>query len=278
MGLLQPASTRIRELAVTRKVRQLPAWLRQLVFGLIILVIWQCYVSFSGASSLLIASPLATLHALYVDIGNGQLISATLISLQNLAIGMGIGIVLGLILASFSAFSQLGRDLLTLLTSIFSALPGIAILPLTMLWFGLSSAAIVFVVVYGSIWPISANTETGFRTIGATTRMVALNLGLNRVQIVRDVFLPGALPHILSGLRLSWAFGWRTVVGAEIVFGVAGSNGGLGWYINNARYFLNPPAIFAGLVIISLLGMLLDALFQWIERQTIVKWGMKQAQ
>jgi NitT/TauT family transport system permease protein len=67
------------------------------------------------------------------------------------------------------------------------------------------------------------------------------------------------------------------VVGAEIVFGVAGSAGGLGWYINNARYFLNPPAIFAGLVIISLLGVLLDTLFQWIETQTIVKWGMKQA-
>ena len=71
-------------------------------------------------------------------------------------------------------------------------------------------------------------------------------------------------------------FGWRTVVGAEIVFGVAGSNGGLGWYINNASYFLNPPAIFAGLVVISLLGVLLDTLFQLVERQTIVKWGMKQ--
>ncbi|GCE30026.1 ABC transporter permease [Dictyobacter alpinus] len=274
MSVLQAASAKTVR---TKKGRSLPAWLRQLFFGLILLLIWQCYVSFSGASALLIASPLATLQALYADIGNGQLISATLISLQNLAIGVGIGIALGVILASFAAFSRPGRDLLTLLTSLFSPLPGIAILPLTMLWFGLNSAAIIFVVVYGSIWPISANTETGFRTIGATTRMVAQNLGLSRIQTVRDVFLPAALPHILSGLRLAWAFGWRTVVGAEIVFGVAGSNGGLGWYINNARYFLNPPAIFAGLVIISLLGILLDTLFQWIERQTIVKWGMKQA-
>lgn len=271
MSLLQPTITK------AYKLPKLPAWLRQLLLGIILIIIWQLYVSLSGASLLLVASPIATLQALYTDISNGQLISATLNSLHNLVIGMAIGIVIGLALASFSAFSSLGRDLLTVITSIFSPLPGIAILPLTMLWFGLNSSAIIFVVVFGSVWPISGNTDTGFRTIGATTRMVALNLGLSRTQTVRDVFLPAALPHILAGLRLSWAFGWRTVVGAEIVFGVAGSNGGLGWYINNARYFLNPPAIFGGLVIISVLGILLDAIFQWIEQRTVVRWGMRQA-
>lgn len=260
-----------------RRVRGVPKWLIYLLIGIAFIIAWQLYVSLSGVSSLLIASPLATAQQLVVDIRNGQLPSATRVSLQNLAIGLAIGILLGLTLASASAFSRTGRYLLTVLTAVFSPLPGIAILPLAMLWFGLSPAAIIFIVVFGSIWPISANTEAGFRTIRETTRMVALNLGLSRVQTVRDVFLPAALPHIIAGLRLSWAFGWRAVVGAEIVFGVAGANGGLGWYINNASYFLNPPAIFAGLVVISLLGVLLDAIFLWVERQTIVKWGMKQA-
>ena len=260
-----------------KKAYTLPGWLRYTLIGASFIVAWQLYVSLSGVSPLLVASPIATVQALVTDIQNGQLLSAMLVSLQNLSIGMGIGIVVGLLLASLSTFSRFGRYLLTVLTAVFSPIPGIAILPLTMLWFGLSSSAIIFVVVFGSIWPISANTDTGFRTIGTTTRMVALNLGLSRTQTVRDVFLPAALPHILAGLRLAWAFAWRTVVGAEIVFGVAGSNGGLGWYINNARYFLNPPAIFAGLVIISALGVVLDALFQFIELQTIVKWGMKQA-
>lgn len=265
-----------RHLALPRW-HELPSWLRQLLFGVGFLVAWQLYVSFGGVSSLLVASPLATLQALFTDTGNGQLISATLTSLQNLAIGMGLGISIGLILASLSAFSRVGRDILTVITAVFSPLPGIAILPLAMIWFGLNPAAIIFIVVFGSVWPISTNTDTGFRTISATTRMVALNLGLNWIKTVRDVYLPAALPHILAGLRLSWAFGWRTVVGAEIVFGVAGSSGGLGWYINNARYFLNSPAIFAALVVISVLGMLLDALFYWIEKQTIIKWGMKQS-
>ncbi|HXR64354.1 MAG TPA: ABC transporter permease [Ktedonobacteraceae bacterium] len=273
LGLSEPA---ILSKRAARKARGLPKWLIYLLLGAGFIVIWQLYVSFSGVSSLLVASPLATMQQLIIDLRNGQLPSATRVSLQNLAIGLAIGIALGLILASLSTFSLFGRYLLTVLTAVFSPLPGIAILPLAMLWFGLSPAAIIAVVVFGSIWPISANTDAGFRTIGTTTRMVALNLGLSRTQTVRDVFLPAAFPHIISGLRLAWAFGWRTVVGAEIVFGVAGSNGGLGWYINNASYFLNPPAIFAGLVVISLLGVLLDTLFQLVERQTIVKWGMKQ--
>lgn len=273
LGLSKPAVSS----PTVRSARGLPKWLIYPLIGVGFLAVWQLYVSLSGVSPLLVASPLATTQQLLVDLRNGQLPSATRISLQNLAIGLAIGIALGLLLASLSAFSRPGRYLLTVLTAVFSPLPGIAILPLAMLWFGLSPAAIIAVVVFGSIWPISANTETGFRTIGTTTRMVALNLGLSRTQTVRDVFLPAALPHIISGLRLAWAFGWRTVVGAEIVFGVAGSQGGLGWYINNASYFLNPPAIFAGLVVISLLGVLLDAMFLWIERQTIVKWGMKQA-
>ncbi len=262
-----------RPLAV--KLQTLPGWLRYVLIGLVIIIAWQAYVSFSAVSALLVASPVATGHALLSDIANDQLPSATLVSLQNLVIGMAIGIVSGLALASLSAFSKFGRDLLTVLNAVLSPLPGIAILPLMMLWFGLSPTAIIVVVVHSVVWPIASNADTGFRTIGPTTRMVALNLGLSRSRTVFDVYLPAALPLILSGLRLAWAFGWRTVVGAEVVFGVAGSVGGLGWYINNARYFLNPPAIFAGLVVISLLGMLLDGIFLWIERNTVEKWGMK---
>ncbi len=259
------------------RYRRWPNWLRYTLLFAGFIVAWQLYISFGNASPLLVASPLDSVRQVITDSGNGQLPRSVLVSLQNLALGMVIGIGVGLLLASFSTFTRFGRDLLTALTALFSPLPGIAILPLLMLWFGLSNTAIVVIIVHSAMWPIAANTDAGFRTIGNTTRMVALNLGLGRARTVTDVFLPAALPHILSGLRLAWAFGWRTVVGAEIVFGVAGSSGGLGWYINNARYFLNPPAIFAGLIVISLLGIILDSLFLWIERVTVVRWGMKQA-
>src|SRR5438105_3243417 len=103
---------------VVTRVRALPAWLRQLLLGIGFFIIWQLYTSFGGVSALLLASPLATAQALYSDISNGQLVSATLVSLQNLAIGMGLGITIGLIMASLSSFSRLGRDVLTVITSV----------------------------------------------------------------------------------------------------------------------------------------------------------------
>jgi len=234
LSLSQPAGV---------KARTFPSWLRYALIGVGFIIAWQLYVSYGGVNPLLVASPIATIQALITDTQNGQLPTATLNSLQNLAISMA----LGLALASLSTFFRFGRDVLTVLTAVFSALPGIAILPLVMLWFGLTPTSIIVVVVQSALWPIATNTDTGFRTIGTTTRMVALNLGLNRFRIVHDVLLPAALPYILSGLRLAWAFGWRTIVAAELVFGIAGSAAGLGWYINNARYFLNTPPMFAAL-------------------------------
>jgi NitT/TauT family transport system permease protein len=257
-------------------VRELPSWLRYILIGAALIVAWQLYTSFSGVSPLLVASPFATVKALVSDVGNGQLPTAMVSSLQNLLIGMAVSIVLGLVLASLSTFSSTGRDLLTVLTAVLGPLPGIAILPLTMLWFGLTPTSIIVVVVQSGLWPIATNTDTGFRTISATTRMVAQNMGLSKYATIRDVFLPAALPYILSGLRIAWAFGWRTVVAAELVFGVTGSAGGLGWYISNARYYLDTPPMFAGLVVISLLGILVDTLFILVERNTVVRWGMKQ--
>ena len=134
----------------------------------------------------------------------------------------------------------------------------------------------MFVVALATIWPVALNTDNGFRTISATTQLAARNLGLRGWKLVVDVLLPAALPAIVTGLKSAWAFGWRTVVAAELVFGVAGSSGGLGWYINNARYFLQTADIFAGLVVISVLGIVVEALFGLLERRTVVRWGMKR--
>ena len=178
--------------------------------------------------------------------------------------------------AAVAVFSKVGDDLLSVLTSILNPLPSIAILPLAMIWFGLNSRSIVFVVALAAIWPVAINTDSGFRTISATTQMVARNLGLRGARLVYDVLLPAALPYIIAGLKSAWSFGWRTVVAAELVFGVAGSAGGLGWYINNARYYLLTADIFAGLLVISILGIAVDFVFRLIEQRTIVKWGMKR--
>ena len=256
---------------------RLPAAARYgvLTFGL--LALWQLYVTAARVPPLLFSSPLGVAQALVSGLGSGRLIAATGGTLEVLLAGLAIGSAVGFALASFAAFSRFGQDLLSVLSAIFNPLPSIAILPLAMIWFGLRPQSIVFVVALATVWPVALNADNGFRTISVTTQLAARNLGLRGWRMVRDVLLPAALPAIITGLKSAWAFGWRTVVAAELVFGVAGSSGGLGWYINNARYFLQTADIFAGLVVISALGILVEGLFALLERRTVVRWGMKRA-
>jgi NitT/TauT family transport system permease protein len=256
---------------------RLPAAARYAILTIALLVVWQAYVTLAHVPPLLFSAPLDVARALVTGLTGGRLLAATGATLEVLLIGLVAGAIVGFALASFAAFNQLGQDLLGVLSAIFNPLPSIAILPLAMIWFGLRPESVVFVVALATVWPVALNTDNGFRTISTTTQLAARNLGLRGWKLVVDVLLPAALPSIVTGLKSAWAFGWRTVVAAELVFGVAGSSGGLGWYINNARYFLQTADIFAGLVVISGLGIVVEALFGLLERRTVVRWGMKRS-
>ena len=144
-----------------------------------------------------------------------------------------------------------------------------------MLWFGINTSAIVFTIALSTIWPVAINLSMGFRTASPTIVAVGRNIGLSQLRVITDVLVPSSFPHAVTGLKSAWAFGWRTVIASELVFGVAGSKGGLGNYINNARQFFLTPRVFAGLVTIAVLGVAFEALFSVAERRTVVRWGMK---
>lgn len=269
------APATLKTAAPHRGYTSIPAAGRYAIILACLIGIWQAYITLAHVPPLLFAAPLDVSRSIVTDVQSGALVTATLHTLQVLLVGIFFGAIIGFALASFAVFSRVGHDILTVLSAILNPLPSIAILPLAMIWFGLKPESIVFVVALATIWPVAINTDTGFRTISNTTQMAARNLGLRGWKMVVDVLLPAALPYIITGLKSAWAFGWRTVVAAELVFGVAGSSGGLGWYINNARYFLQTPNIFGGLIVISLLGIAVEALFALIERRTVVRWGMK---
>ena len=91
--------------------------------------------------------------------------------------------------------------------------------------------------------------------------------------------MPAALPYIYTGVRISWAFGWRTIIGAELVFGAtASTSGGLGWRLLVDRYNLDSAGTFAGLLMIVIIGLLAEGFFTFVERNTIQKWGMAEGQ
>ncbi len=255
-----------------------PAVVRRGILLIALLVIWQAYVTLMDVNPLVFAAPLDVAEALVDGFADGRLVDASLVTLRVLGIGMAIGMAVAAILTTLATWTRIGQDILVLLTSLLNPLPAIAILPLAILWFGLNQTALVFVIANAVTWPLAINVSMGFRTVPTTIMMVGRNLGLRGVGMVRDVLAPAALPHTITGLKTGWAFGWRTIIAAELVFGVAGSGGGLGFFINDARFFLRIPEVFAGLVTIALIGIALESVFNWIERRTVIKWGMKSVE
>jgi NitT/TauT family transport system permease protein len=237
--------------------------------------IWQAYVSITNVNPLLFSSPSEVAEAFWNGWRDGSLARTTWTTLKILAAGIGIGIVVAAVLNLLAALTRIGQDLLSLLTAILNPLPGVAVLPLAILWFGLNTRALLFVIANAAAWPIAINVNTGFKTVNQTIVAVGRNIGLSGWRLVTDVLAPAALPYAISGLKTAWAFGWRTIIAAELVFGVAGADGGLGTFINNAKLFLQIPNVFAGLVTIAILGVVFEALFTLLERRTVVRWGMK---
>jgi NitT/TauT family transport system permease protein len=260
-----------------RRWGDLPTAPRRAVLLVAMVGLWQGYVTLFDVDPLLVSSPVDVAQALVSGFADGELLDATLTTLRILLTAMLIGMVVAAVLTTLATWTRIGEDILVLLTSMLNPLPSIAVLPLAILWFGLNTTALVVVIANAVVWPIAINVSMGFRTVNPTVVAVGRNIGLSGWRLVRDVLMPAALPHTIAGLKTGWAFGWRTIIAAELVFGVAGGDGGLGFFINDARYFLRTPEIFAGLVTIALIGIGLDTLFSLLERKTVVKWGMKSA-
>ncbi|AGP61034.1 ABC transporter permease [Streptomyces rapamycinicus] len=253
----------------------LPTWLRLGILALVLIGAWQAYVTLSGVDPLLMVGPADVARHLASGWVDGTILNATLTTLRVLGISFVIGALAAIALTMWAHWTKIGSDVLTFTGAILSPVPGLAILPLAMLWFGISSTALIVVLLNAVIWPIAYNLRTGVETISPTIRAVTRNIGLRGLREVVAVMLPGSLPYMLAGFRAAWAFGWRTIVGAELVFGASGKGGGIGFYLNQQRFFLEVANIFAGLATIALVGVLLEWVFSLIERVTVRQWGMQ---
>jgi NitT/TauT family transport system permease protein len=159
----------------------------------------------------------------------------------------------------------------------FNPLPAIALLPLGLLWFGLGKGSLLMVLVHSVVWPLTLNASAGFRAVPETLRMAGRNYGLGGLRMVLQILVPAALPSILSGLKIGWAFAWRTLIAAELVFGSTSGQGGLGWYIFQNRNELFTDKVFAGLATVILIGLAIErCVFQTLERVTVRRWGMQR--
>jgi len=242
---------------------------------IVLAVIWEGYARWLN-NPLLFPTFVDTVKAFFSAIASGELPKAASYTIQLLLKGYVAGLFIAALLTAFASLTRIGADLLETLTSMFNPLPSIALLPLALIWFGLGDGSIIFVLIHAVLWAVALNTYSGFRGVSLTLRMVGQNYGLSKVGYVTRILIPGAFPSILTGLKVGWAFAWRTLIAAELVFGVSSGSGGLGWYIFEQKNQLLIPNVFAGLLTVILFGLVVENLiFRTIENRTVRRWGMQ---
>ena len=250
-------------------------WLRKSLFLVVLALVWEGYARVLD-NPLLFPTLSETLEAGWDAILSGVLPNRAWTSVRVLLVGYAIGIVLAFALSVLAIGTRVGTDILETLTSMFNPLPAIALLPLALIWFGLGNGSIVFVLVHSVLWAVALNTHAGFLGVSQTLRMVGRNYELGGLRYVWLVLIPAAFPSILTGLKVGWAFAWRTLIAAELVFGVSSGKGGLGWFIFENRNVLEIPSVFAGLLTVIMIGLAVENLvFRTVERRTVRRWGVQ---
>jgi len=250
---------------------------RRILVILLLAAAWEGYGRFLD-DDLLFPTLSKTLTALFQTSVTGELPSRVGNSLMTLGMGYAAGVGLAALFTTLAVSSRFGGDLLTMLTGMFSPLPAVALLPMAMLWFGIGQPAIVFVIMFSVLWALALNTQSGFQGVSPTLRMTGYNLALTGWRHVVFILVPAAFPAILSGLKIGWAFAWRTLIAAELVFGASSRSGGLGWFIAEHRNELAIDQVFAGMLTVILIGLAVEiGIFRTIEKLTVVRWGMQRS-
>jgi ABC-type nitrate/sulfonate/bicarbonate transport system permease component len=202
-------------------------------------------------------------HGVLAEYASTSLAMIGTTALISLAIGVPIGFLIGINRYAARALEGFLRFL--------QGVSGIAWLPLAIVWFGFTHTTTLVVVIYTLIVPIIFNTMVGVRAIPESYSLALSSLGAGRLRLVTDVYLPGALPSIVVGLRLGMAYGWRALIAAEMLV----RQGGLGDLIFGARTFGQIDRIIVGMIVIGSLYIVVDRLLvQPIENLTVARWGV----
>jgi NitT/TauT family transport system permease protein len=244
-------------------------------FFVILVLVWHAY-SIKLQKPVLLPPPGEVGIYLKGAIEDGTLASATVVTMRRLLIGYFVGLIVGLPLGLMTARWNLLRDTLGTTALGLQTLPSVCWVPLALIWFGQTEAAMLFVVVMGTLWSVIIATETGVRNVPPIYRRAALTMGSKRLHIWLKVILPASLPFIVSGMKQGWAFAWRSLMAAEIFVSIL-TGFGLGQLLHYGRELNAMEQVIGIMVVIVVIGLLVDKIFfSPIENFLHRRWGTSQ--
>jgi taurine transport system permease protein len=238
---------------------------------LVFVLIWEAFARFGSFPAYILPAPIDVARAFWVHLGNGSLLKHVTESSIRLILGFiagaGVAIPLGI---AMGMNRNIGR-FFDPLVNLFQAIPGLAWVPLAILWFGLGYKAVTFIIFTSVFFPVLFSTLMGVRLVPQTLINAALTMGATRWQVVRSVIVMGALPSLITGLRIGVGYGWRSLVGAEMIAATAG----LGFLVFDARQYLRSDVVIMGMLTMGILWVGMDRLIlKPLESRTVERWGM----
>lgn len=241
----------------------------------VLVAVWEA-ASRTGLASPYLLPPFSDVAVnLGTELIQGQLGRQVLNSLVIIFQGFGLSLALAAVIALLCACHPVWESLFSLLSTIFNPLPSVAVIPLIILWFGINTAAMLAIIVHGVLWALVRHLLDGFRAVPEIYHEWGRNIGLTPWQMFSRILVFAIMPELLAGLRVAWGRAWRALITAEMIFGLIGALGGLGFYIYTHRAYANITNVMSAVVVIIIIGVIMESVvFRWLEKKTIIKWGL----
>ena len=245
-----------------------------ILFFLALVAAWELAARKSGVSAVLLPAPSAVASYLSHALLTGELLSAMGVTLKRLVAGYFIGLAAGIPLGLLTARFRFARNTLGVVALGLQTLPSVCWVPLSLLWFGQTESAMLFIVVMGTVWAVILATEHVIRQIPPLYKEAALTMGSRGLHLWLRVLVPASLPHLVSGAKQGWAFAWRSLMAAEIYVTIL-SGFGLGHLLHYGRELHAMDQVVGLMLVIITIGFVADkTLFSPWERFLRRRWGL----
>jgi len=248
-----------------RGFQKVKHFIQYLSLSIALVVVWQALSQSGFINQLLLPSPSRIALTFRDLLISGELTRHIGVSIFRVLTGFSIAAVLGLGLGIAIGLSRSLDRMTDLLIQLVKPIPPIAWIPLAILWFGIGEESKIYIIFLGAFFPVIINTIDGIRQTDHKFVEVARILAVPRLKFVRQVVLPGALPSIMTGLRVGLMVAWMCVVAAELI----AASSGIGYLIMDARQLSQSDVVLVGMITIGVIGKVMDSLIKRLELRLV---------
>ena len=240
------------------------AW-RKFISPIALLVIWEIASRRGWVDARLVPPASAAFADIWELISTGEIVTILWASLRRVLVGFAIAVAVGTSIGTLMARVRVCEDIFDPIVELLRPVSPLAIFPLALLWFGIGDASKIFLIALSCSFPVILNTYAGVRSIDRQLILASRSLGANPWEVLCRIVLPGSLPQIFTGIRISWGIALIVIIASEMVGAVAG----LGYMILNAQQVFQVERVFSGIIIVGLLGFLTDLGFRRLRRHLL---------